>query len=808
MLTAAIIMAGPMIAFPHRRCRAHCLLLICACAALARAADLPCPPAAAAAPPPLSLNDGTIRWSSCHLALAANGDTELSGDVTVNIGGREMHCDRLSYVALTQELKLAGTVRYEDQSLRVSGDAGNYGSAGAQFSHAQFELLQHPGRGQAESVSTAHANLVELDHVTYTTCPKGKADWELRARRITLNTRSKRGVGHSTRVVFEGVPILYLPWISFPLTSDRQTGLLFPTLGSSSRSGATLSMPWYWNIAPNQDLTATPTFYSRRGLGLSAEYRLLTQAGNGTLRGDYLHNDRVTATGMNRSWVRINATRYFLSSWRAQLEAQHVSDTHYFEDFADGPQATSTTFLPRDLRLGTRGEVWQLGMQLLKFQILDDQPDPNACQPPGSGNCQLYLLPEDRPYAELPRLTAAAHWRGSSGLGSALEAELTDFRRDTGATGWRGRLQPGISYDYTRPGFYVRPRASLDFTAYRLQAAPTADASPSRSLPIVTLDTAMQLERAAGRGGARLLTLEPRINYVYIPYRDQTMLPVFDSGLPDPNFVSLFRANRYAGYDRIGDANNLTVGITTRMLQSRTGLQYLSATLGETLHFSQPRVLLPSETPLPGDTLATRRKSDLLANLDLTAYRNWNLHYELAWNPDQLYTEKSLLGLQYQPAGNQVVNLGYRYTRGSVEQAEASAAWPVGKHWDLYGRRVYSFRDRRPIENFAGLQYRASCWGLRLVIRDSVSNRSGTRDTGWYLQLELNGLSSVGSGANSFLQGSIQGYSPAMKFRIFPGLAGHDLGRRRAARRSRRRPLAPRAPEPRHDPRSRGRRHQ
>jgi LPS-assembly protein len=384
-----------------------------------------------------------------------------------------------------------------------------------------------------------------------------------------------------------------------------------------------------------------------------------------------------------------------------------------------------------------RGDVWQLGAQLLQFQTLDDQ-----------------LAAADRPYAELPRLSAAAHWQGSSGLGSALETELTNFHRDTGPTGWRGRVQPGLSFDYTRLGFYLRPRASWDFTAYRLQSAPTGDATPSRSLPILTLDSAMQLERNSGSDGARLVTLEPRLNYVYIPYRDQDMLPVFDSGLPDPNFVSLFRANRYSGFDRIGDANNLTLGITARMLRSRTGQQYLSATLGETVHLSQPRVTLP------GETADTRRRSDLLANLELTAYRNWNLHYDVAWNPDSSRTEKSLLALQYRPSGSQVVNLGYRYTRGSVEQAEASAAWPVGRHWDLYGRRIYSFLDRRPIETFTGFQYRASCWGMRLVLRDSVSSRSGERDTGWYLQLELKGLSSVGSGADSFLQGSIQGYSP------------------------------------------------
>ena len=737
-------MAAPMIARTHPRWLFKTVLL-CAVATTfvlsAHAAEEPClSTVAIGAAPVASPTDGAIFWSSCRLSIDVNGNTDLSGDVRVNVGGREMHCDRLSYLALTQELKLSGSVRYEDAALRVTGDAGNYGSTGAQFSHAQFELLQNPGRGEAESITTERPNIIELGNVSYTTCPKGTADWQLKARRITLDTKSLRGVGHSTRVIFKGVPILYLPWISFPLSNARQSGLLFPTIGNSSSGGATLSVPWYWNIAPNQDLTATPTIYARRGLSLGAEYRLLTRAGKGALRAEYLPGDRLAH--IDRSLLHLDATVRFAQQWRAQINAQNVSDTHYFEDFANSSEATSAVFLPRDLRLSLRGDIWQLGAQVQKFQVLDDQ-----------------LAPGDRPYAQLPRLMAAAHWQGNSGFGSHVESELIDFQRATGITGWRGRLQPGVDFNYTHPGFYLRPRASWDITSYRLSHLVPADngqmpaTTLHRTLPIVTLDSALRLERTSGSGGNRLVTLEPRLSYVYIPYRNQSDLPLFDTGLPDPNFVALYRANRYAGFDRIGDANNLTTGVTLRMLTARTGQQYLSATVGQTLHFSQPRVTLP------GETADTRKRSDLLANLDLTAYRNWNLHYELAWNPAQSLTEKSLLSLQYRPAGDQVVNVGYRFTRGSVEQAEASAAWPVSRRWDLYARSVYSLRDGSSIENFAGLQYRQNCWGIRLVVRDSVSRTKDTRNTGWYLQLELKGLSSVGSGADSFLQESIQGYS-------------------------------------------------
>jgi LPS-assembly protein len=728
-----------MNAFPHYRGCLISVLVLCALAGHVYAAEPTCPPVTADLLAPSAADaPGTVHWSGCQMTVAENGDTELNGDVAVSIDDKEMHCDHLSYLALTQELKMSGTVRLEDPALRVIGDTGNYSSLGAQLSHAQFELLQHPGHGEAEEVSTVQPDVFELRDVSYTTCPKGVADWLLRAKKITLNTKTLRGVGEHTVVVFKGVPLLYLPWISFPLSSARQSGFLFPTLGSSSSSGAIVSAPWYWNIAPNQDMTATPTLYTRRGVDLGAEYRLLEPSGQGTVRVNYLPSDQLA--DMNRSWQRLDAIDQLGEQWRVAVNAQNVSDTHYFEDFGTGPQASSTVFLMRDLRLTRRDDVWQLGAQVTNFQTLDDGPGG--------------LTEADRPYTQLPRLTAIGHWQGTSGFASDLQSELIDFQRDTGTTGWRGWVQPGLGYNYVSPGFYVRPYVGWNLTAYDLRDAPTTDATPTRNLPIVTVDTAMQLERTTGSDGARLVTLEPRIKYVYIPYRDQSTLPVFDTDLPDPNFVSLFSDNRFIGLDRIGDANEVTMALTTRMLQASTGQQYLSATVGQAVQFTQLRVTLPGEAP------DTSKQSDLLADIDLTAYRHWNLHYDLAWNPQSSQTEKSLFSLQYLRSGTQVVNLGYRFTRGIVDQADASAAWPVGQHWDVYGRSVYSFLDKQFVENFAGFQYHESCWGVRFVVRDAVTNRTCARQTSWYLQLELRGLSNVGSGADSFLHGSIQGYSP------------------------------------------------
>jgi len=790
-----IIMTGEMIAPPLWRVPIALAILLLAAAGPAHAAQA-CPavmpvatvqPGAGAAPaatpaaipavPALPSLTDVIQVSSGEETVDADGNIELEGDVQLHSGARTLRASSARYTRASQSFKLLGDVQYTDPGLRVSGATGSYDAAGAVFTHARFAMLQHPGRGQADTIGMAAPDLVELDGVTYTTCPEGVADWALRARHITLDTHLLRGVARDTRVEFKGVPIVYLPWISFPLSSARQSGFLFPSLGSSSSSGTTLAVPWYWNLAPNQDLTFTPKFLSRRGLDLGSEYRLLEPSGSGTLAVNYLPGDRLarsepllpnqpdsrTLSDSNRAWERLNLAANLPDQWRTTVHLENVSDTLYFADFAEGLQATSTTFLPRDMRLSYRDDAYQLGAQLIRYQTLDDM-----------------LASADRPYAEWPRLTGAAHWSGAAGLGAFAEGEVVDFQRSDGLRGWRGHLQPGVTLDYTRPGFYVRPQASWDLTAYRLSdggQAGTVNLNATRSVPVLILDSALQLERSVGSDAGRLVTLEPRLYYVYVPYRNQDALPVFDSGVPDPNLVSLFRPNRFVGLDRLGDANTVTVGVTAHMLQSSTGQQYLSATIGQALNFSQPRVLLP------GETADTSRRSDLIADIDLAAYRHWTLRYDLAWNPSLARTEKELLTLQYRPAGNQVINLGYRFNRGSIDQADASVAWPVARHWDLYGRAVYSYFTsntpsatpgpasstaaagavaQRPgsIEDFLGLQYRGGCWGLRLVARNSVT-RTGGRESAWILQLELNGLSSVGSGADSFLQGEIQGYSPA-----------------------------------------------
>jgi LPS-assembly protein len=716
------------------------------CPAPSAIAGLPAPgrsarPAAtttAAAPAAGNSADSQIRITSDQATLGVNGDAHLTGKVRVRQGDRQLQADDVEYDAASNSFSVRGTVEYQDPVVRARGGNGHYSATeGAQFQGAEFELPDRPARGTARDMTLDTVGTIRLQDVTFSTCPSQQPDWQIRARSIELDTRTREGTGRNAAVEFKGVPILYLPYITFPLGGQRMSGFLFPSIGSTTRSGAQLSVPYYWNIRPNLDLTLQPVWFSRRGFDAAGEFRYLTRRQRGTIDIDYLPHDNLT--GNDRRRVRFTHRAELPAGWRVDLDAEDVSDAQYFEDFGQGPEGTSTAFLQRIAQVSYRDEFWRLHGELQQFQTIDRE-----------------LALADRPYAQLPRLQASGNWyTGPQGrIALSLDSELVNFDRPLGVTGWRLDAAPSIGLDLSGAGFYVRPAAGMRYTGYALSGTTAGqDNSPRRSLPFASLDAGLVFERFSGARGQRRVTLEPRLLYLYTPYRDQSGLPVFDTALPDLNFVQLFRTNRYVGADRVSDANQVSAGLTTRLFNSDSGSRYLSATVGQTFYIENPRVALPGETP------RSARRSDLVAELALTAYRNWNLGLGMQWDPQASRQERSQLRLQYHPDDEHVVNLGYRYQRDRLKQGEASGVWPVSKSWNLFARVVYDLDVHQTLERFAGVEYRACCWRVRAVARRFVSSRTGERDNGYYLQLELNGLSSVGSSADTFLEQAIRGYS-------------------------------------------------
>jgi LPS-assembly protein len=717
----------------------------------ARADDEGCPPppvSVAATPPAMPATNPpptnpeqepiTIEADDRDFEFDVDGNAKLCGNVQMRQGNRVIRADCLQYDAGTQSAKLQGGIVYTDPQLTVRGGSGTYSpTLGTEFQGTEFELPERNARGSARTMRMDANGKITLEDVSFSTCPANDVSWEMKAKRIELDTQTRNGTGNGTRVEFKGVPIFYAPWLSFPIGPQRKSGFLFPNLGRTTRSGAELEVPYYFNIRPNVDFTASPIYYSKRGLDLAGELRFLTRRQRGTLSFDYLPSDDVA--GRDRSHIEIKHVAELPGEWRLLLDATDVSDSDYFEDFALGPEGTSVPFAERLAEASYRDEHLNVRAQFQHFQTIDDE------------------LPDvDRPYARTPRLLASGDWE--SGLGAidyGFDAEVVKFDRDLGVTGWRADLAPRVGFDWSAPGFFVRPSAGYRYTQYSLDGVePEVNDSPTRSLPFASLDAGLVFERSAGSHGQRRMTLEPRALYLYTPFRDQSELPLFDTGLPDLNLVQLYRTNRYVGADRVNDANQVSFGLTSRLYDSANGAQYLAVSVGQAYYFEKPRVVLPDETP------STRDTSDFIAQVSLTAYKDWNFEAGFQWNPEDTRSERSQFRLQYRPDGDRVVNLGYRAIRDRLEQAEVSTAWPIGKRWNAYGRMVYSLRDGEMLDRFAGFEFKACCYKLRFVARRFVSSRDGSQETGIYLQLELNGMASVGTAADAFLERSIRGYSP------------------------------------------------
>jgi LPS-assembly protein len=682
-------------------------------------------------------DDPRINVTSDKGDLGREGDATLEGNVNIRMGQRLLKADQAHIDATKRNVNLTGQVEYLDPQLHVFGTGGSFGGQGTgEFQGATFELIDRSVRGAAADARLLENGTINLTDVRYTACPPGIDDWGLQASKISIDQKNHVGTGRNVRLDFKGVPIFYTPWLSFPVGDERKSGLLFPTIGTSGKTGTLVAVPWYWNIAPNEDATLTTRYYSRRGLRLDPEFRYLTERSRGVLSGEYLYRDDVT--GDSRSYVELRHVTRFESQTRLLIDAANVSDSNYFEDFGVGFEGTSITFLNRMAELRHDTEHWSVLARTQDYQVIDNG-----------------LADVDHPYTILPQVRADGQWRNlPGGLSAGFLADATNFTRNVGPQGVRVEAEPSVAWRTDRNGAFLAAGASWNYLQYALNDVGSGPDAPSRSAPIASIDGGFVLERNAGASGQRVQTLEPRLLYLYVPYRKQDDLPVFDTGVPDLNLVQLFRNNRYVGSDRLGDANQVSLGITTRLLDAVHGRQYLSATLGQAFYIEQPRVRLPNEP------VADRNASDIVAEIDLAAFKNWNARFGYQWNPDQTRTERSEVFVQYRPQTDRVVNLGYRFRRDLLEQFDVSTAWPINAQWRGFARWVYSISENKSLDQFVGVEYSSCCWALRLITRRFVSSRTGASDTSVGLQLELKGLSNVGVDNEAFLREAIRGYSP------------------------------------------------
>jgi LPS-assembly protein len=714
-----------------------CLCVGASCAAGAAAQDLCLPelaePPAELPDPVLSTDDEPLDITFGRIDLSGDAAAELSGRVEFSYRGATIAAERATVGNQSIDVGGAVTLTNSDvtvytEDLHVDRETETIVVAGA-----GFEMPKRPARGSADELLIRSDSTMSVLGVLFTTCPADNVAWELKARSVDFDVNAGIGAARGVKLQFKGVPILYAPYFSFPINDERKSGFLTPDISDRDRTGFDLRVPYYLNLAPNYDLLLEPRYMSERGTQLRSEFRYLLPRSEGQFDFEYLPDD--DEIDRTRRYLNLSHETLFGDGWRVLSGIQEVSDDAYFDDLGNSLAVTSQTHLNRFLDVDYFAPHWSMLARLQNYQTIDP-----------------VLTPEQRPYERVPQMAFFGRWRGAR-VQFQSDAELVNFDRDVGTTGWRFDSTQEVSMRFARAGMYLTPAVAWRQTNYRLDEPNLAgDDSLARSLPVGSLDMGLTFERGAGASGDWIQTLEPRLLYVQVPYEDQADLPVFDTVLPDFNLIQLFRKYQFVGPDRVTDTDQVSFGVTTRLIDARGGRERLTATLGQTRYLNAQRVSLPGTAPNAANA------SDYVAEMSIGLRDAWNLDVGYQWNDAADSTSRVETRFEYRPQDDRLFGFGYRYRQDLLEQGDFSLVWPVAERWRLIGRYSYSLLEKEPLEQFVGWEYDACCWRFRMVGRRYVSRRTGETDSAISIQLELKGLSQRASSPEELLDRGILGY--------------------------------------------------
>jgi len=678
-----------------------------------------------------------VAFISAQRVEAKQGEQlEAEGEVQLRQGGQVISADYLLYGQESKEVLAKGGVNLQQAGANVSGPTlkMNLDSNIGDMTQPEFQFSENHARGNALNLHITGKRNYFFETATYTTCPVGNDDWLLKMSRLEIDRTTQIGVAYNVRVEFKGVPLLYTPWMDFALNNSRRSGFMGPVFASTNSGGAEITVPYYWNIAPNLDATFSPRLISKRGTQFNNEFRYLQPNYGGELHVDVLAGDRVSRLDRNRLALKHNQN--LGRGFGAALNINHVSDNAYFRDLSDTVSGTSQTNLLREAAVTYAGGWWNAAARVQRYQTLQDP---------------LALVAV--PYWRQPQINLNAQ-QTLAGGNLALVSEYVDFRHPTSVNGQRLVVYPSISYPLlSDPGYFLTPKLGIHYTDYVLGTNnPTNLPNSARTLPIFSLDSGLVFERSdsfLAKGYSQ--TLEPRAYYVRIPYRDQSQLPNFDTAQAPFSFSQMFTENRFLGSDRVGDADMLTLALTSRAIDDEDGTERLRVAVAERFSFQSPQVNLVTPTN-------SNSRSDILLTVGGKMTRAWRLDSLVQYNPNQVHTESYSAAARYNPEAGKLLNLGYRFTRNTLRQMDVSTQWPLYGRWHGVGRFNFSIQDSRILEALGGLEYNNDCWALRLVAQ-SFATATQERTTGIYIQLELNDLVRIGSDPLAALRTSIFGYT-------------------------------------------------
>ncbi|WP_288841207.1 LPS-assembly protein LptD [uncultured Deefgea sp.] len=664
--------------------------------------------------------------------------SEARGNVIVNRDGMVINADWVKYELEADQVHAGDKVKVTQQGDTLEGDSLNMTvqTRLGEMDNPIYHMAEGQVRGDGVKVLFGGKDKYIIQKGRMTTCRDGQDDWYLHAREIDLDYTSNYGQAWHGWAEFKGVPFFYYPFVDFPLNGDRKSGLLLPTLGYSNTNGLQYSQPYYFNLAPNYDATITPSYFGQRGVMLGGEFRYLQPEYAGTIRAAGI-NDKSTDT--QRYGVYFQHNQLLSDRLSLSINYQKVSDSDYFIDFSDTLAGASQVNLPQEALLNYNGDFWSTYLRVQRYQTLQTETNPVA-----------------DPYWRMPQWYFTASPQIGYGLETKISGEVTRFVNQSLVQGDRAWINPSISLPMSNSYGFITPRLSVHANTYRTESATGQDmGNQSFVVPIASIDTGLFFEREGSLFGSDIVqTLEPRAFYVYAPYKSQSDVPNYDSAVAALSWSQLFSENKFTGNDRINDANNLTLAISSRIFDDATGIERFYAGVGQQFYFTSPRVTLSGP-----DNTDEQKSSNLFLMMGSQLPNNVNVNYLLQQDLHNKSTVNSELNVSWTPSEYKTLNLRYVHNKSSdIEQADISGQWPLGNGWYAVGRYNYSLNDRKALETIAGVEYNAGCWALRFAAQSYVTTNS-TYKTNYFAILELGGLAGLGMNPISLLKQSIPGYA-------------------------------------------------
>lgn len=686
----------------------------------------------------------------------------LSGNAEIRRGGTVLKGDQITYTQATDEVQATGNARISREGASFSGPSMSFHitSRSGSMPEAEYEYAPRNIRGCAKNVKFLSGDQTTFEDVTITTCKRDDEAWFIKLNELEIDEYDQSASGTGATLHFMGVPIFGTPWFSFPVSNERRSGFLTPTYGMSSTRGVDIAVPYYFNLAPNYDYTLTPRVMSKKGVMLGNEARFKYNEFEAEVNVDYMPDDR--ELGEDRYGARVK-THYERDKLAFDVDYNRVSDDDYISDFSGNIRESSEAVLPQDYNLTWTDTYWAAGLRVTKNQTLKIDDDDVI-----------------EPYERVPQATLNGYDADFYGFELATNLEATRFAHSRQIQGSRFVVDQTVSYPMRGAGWFVIPKGQLIGAWYELDDMKRdpayANKNPSRISPIFSLDAGLVFERnSSWFGRDAFQTLEPRVYYAYSPYRDQSDIPIFDTTIADLNFATLFSENQFAGYDRISEANQLTTVLSTRYIDKSSGLELFRASVGQRQYFTDQRVEFLSrdsaqfeyyQRPSENGTRYDSR-SDLLASVGARLTRTITSDMTMQYSSVQNRLVKMNAGVAWQPRPMSFVGLYYRYNYSStgagledddnIKQIDLAVQWPITEK--LYGvfRYNYSLYTHKPIEMIGGFEYMHDCWTLRFAAQRYVT-ASNEEESNFFLQLELNGLGSIGTSPIDELRRNIRGY--------------------------------------------------